>query len=154
MILLRVAPDVETDTHRYLQTGHASAKFGFPLRNGEAKAAILHILREGRLHLAGLHAHTGTMLRETRPYEECLERLLELAAAVYDDAHWWPEEISPGGGWAIDTPDCLDTPRVEVLAQALQRSMERTIGSSGVASRSTRRKLIGSALRGFTRATG
>src|SRR5689334_5249833 len=36
-VLLRIAPDVETNTHRYLQTGHASAKFGFPLSNGEAR---------------------------------------------------------------------------------------------------------------------
>src|SRR6185312_14740528 len=36
-VLLRVAPDVDTDTHRYLQTGHAASKFGFPLSNGEAR---------------------------------------------------------------------------------------------------------------------
>jgi len=126
-VLLRVAPDVETDTHRYLQTGHASSKFGFPLSNGEAKAAILRILQEGRLHLVGLHAHTGTMLRETRPYEECLERLFILAAEIYDETHWWPEEISPGGGWAIDTAGEMAVPRVEILAQALQKVMERNL---------------------------
>jgi diaminopimelate decarboxylase len=124
-VLLRVAPDVETNTHRYLQTGHASSKFGFPLNNGEAKAAILRILQEGRLHLMGLHAHTGTMLRETRPYEESLERLLILAADVYGETHWWPEEISPGGGWAVATPDDTTAPNVELLAQALQKVMEQ-----------------------------
>jgi len=68
-VSLRVAPDVDTKTHRYLQTGHAASKFGFPLSNGEAKAAILRIVEEGKLRLFGLHAHIGTMLRETRPYE-------------------------------------------------------------------------------------
>lgn len=122
-VLVRVAPNVETDTHRYLQTGHATSKFGFPLGNGEAKAAIQHILSKGRLHLAGLHAHNGTMLRETRPYEQSLERLLLLADELYNEMHWWPEEISPGGGWAIATSDEPSTPGIEVLAQALQRSM-------------------------------
>src|SRR6266704_4301085 len=84
-VLLRVAPDVSTDTHRYLQTGHAASKFGFPLINGEAKAAILRILSEGQLRLLGLHAHTGTMLREARPYQESLERLLALAYEVYQE---------------------------------------------------------------------
>jgi diaminopimelate decarboxylase len=126
-VLLRVAPDVETETHRYLQTGHASSKFGFPLNNGEAKAAILRILQDGRFHLKGLHAHSGTMLRETRPYEECLERLLILAADVYGEIHWWPEEISPGGGWAVATPDETVAPNVELLAQALQRVMEQRL---------------------------
>jgi diaminopimelate decarboxylase len=123
-VLLRVAPDIATDTHRYLQTGHAAAKFGFPLFNGEAKAAILRILHDERLHLVGLHAHVGTMLKETRPYEECLERLFALAAEIYQETQWWPEEMSPGGGWAIDTVESEPVPGVEVLAQALQQRMQ------------------------------
>lgn len=130
-VLVRVAPDVQTDTHRYLQTGHATSKFGFPLGNGEAKAAALRIIGEGKLHLLGLHAHSGTMLREVRPYQESLERLLMLAGEVYAETQWWPEEISPGGGWAIDTPDDVATQGVEVLAQALQISMERALLAIG-----------------------
>jgi diaminopimelate decarboxylase len=122
-VLLRVAPDVATDTHHYLQTGHAASKFGFPLGNGEAKAAILRIVGEGQLRLLGLHAHSGTMLRETRPYEESIQRLLLLAEDVYKETQWWPNEISPGGGWAVETPDSISPPGVEMLAQALQVSM-------------------------------
>jgi diaminopimelate decarboxylase len=128
-VLLRVAPDVETDTHRYLQTGHAASKFGFPLGNGEARTAILRILNEGELQLLGLHAHSGTMLRETRPYMECLQRLIDLAREVYEETQWWPQEISPGGGWAIDEPGQSSTPGVEVLAQALQFTMEQQLAS-------------------------
>ena len=122
-VSLRVAPEVETKTHRYLQTGHAASKFGFPLGTGEAKAAILRIVEESQLRLLGLHAHNGTMLRETRPYEESIQRLLLLAEDVYREIRWWPSEISPGGGWAVETPDVLSTPGVEILAQALQVSM-------------------------------
>ena len=106
-----------------LQTGHAASKFGFPLGNGEAKAAILRIVNEGKLRLLGLHAHNGTMLRETRPYEESLQRLLLLAGDVYRETQWWPNEISPGGGWAVETPDVSSTPGIEILAQALHVSM-------------------------------
>jgi diaminopimelate decarboxylase len=126
-VLLRVAPDVATDTHRYLQTGHASSKFGFPLGNGEAKSAILRILREDDLRLLGLHSHSGTMLREARPYQESIERLLALAGEVYAVSGWWPLEISPGGGWAVETPDSNTTPDVEILAQALQLTMQREV---------------------------
>ncbi len=123
-VLLRVAPAVETDTHRYLQTGHSAAKFGFPLTTGEAKAAVLQIVGEDQLRLRGLHAHSGTMLRETRPYQECLIRLLTLASEVHAENGWWAEEISPGGGWGIDTPDGEKMPGVEMLALALQQTME------------------------------
>jgi diaminopimelate decarboxylase len=128
-VLLRVAPDVATDTHRYLQTGHASSKFGFPLGNGEAKSAILRILREDDLRLLGLHSHSGTMLREARPYQESLERLLALAGDVYAVSGWWPLEISPGGGWAVETPDSNAIPDVEILAQALQLTMQREVAA-------------------------
>ncbi len=126
-VLLRVAPDIDTVTHRYLQTGHAASKFGFPLSNGEARAAILRILHDGELQLLGLHAHSGTMLRETRPYIECLQRLITLARDVYHETHWWPQEISPGGGWAIDEPGQPSTPGIEALAQALQATMEQEL---------------------------
>lgn len=129
-ILLRVAPEVETDTHRYLQTGHASSKFGFALT--EAKSICEDILRAAVLRLVGLHAHTGTMLRETRPYQECLECLLTLAGEIHNETGWWPGEISPGGGWAIDTIDEEEpSPDVAVLAQALQETMQRVMARIG-----------------------
>src|SRR5581483_4043125 len=130
-VRVRVAPEVETATHRYLQTGHASSKFGFHLSNGEAKASVLRILRENQLDLRGLHAHSGTMLREARPYAECLERLLALAAEVQRETSWWPREISPGGGWAIDTPDAQGMPGIGVLAATLQESMLRGLAAAG-----------------------
>ena len=122
-VSLRVAADVDTNTHRYLQTGHAASKFGFPLATGEAKAAIIRIVKEGKLRLLGLHAHNGTMLRETKPYEESIQRLLLLANEVYREIQWWPTELSPGGGWAVEGPDVFSPPGVETLAQALQVSM-------------------------------
>jgi diaminopimelate decarboxylase len=120
-VLVRVAPDVQTATHRYLQTGHAASKFGFALGKGEAKAALTRILADDRLCLVGLHAHIGTMLRETRPYEECIERLFALACEVYDETGWWPREVSPGGGWDVDGAG------VELLARALQVQVERQL---------------------------
>jgi diaminopimelate decarboxylase len=122
-VLLRVAPDVETETHRYLQTGHASSKFGFPLHNGAAKAALLRILQTDRLRLLGVHAHSGTMLRDVRPYQQTLARLLALVGEIHHETGWWPEEISPGGGWAIETLEQQDVPSISMLAKALQESM-------------------------------
>ncbi|HLX39889.1 MAG TPA: hypothetical protein VKR42_05125, partial [Ktedonobacteraceae bacterium] len=126
-----VTPEVETETHTYLQTGHASSKFGFPLGNGEAKAAALQVIREKQLQLLGLHAHSGTMLRDVTPYQECLEHLLELAAELYQEAQWWPQEISPGGGWAVPTPDGSTMPGIAQLARALDFSMNQRLAAAG-----------------------
>ncbi len=83
------------------------------------------------MRLLGLHAHSGTMLREVLPYQECLERLLALAAELYSEAQWWPAEISPGGGWAIATPDSEPVPAIEELARALHISMEQGLAAAG-----------------------
>jgi len=53
-VLLRVAPEVETDTHRYLQTGHASSKFGFALAEAKQQVSIFcmkrHCVLSGYMH--------------------------------------------------------------------------------------------------------
>lgn len=130
-VLLRVAPEVETATHHYLQTGHASSKFGFHLENGEARAALLRIVQDKQLDLLGLHAHAGTMLRDPQPYASVLERLLALASDIHSETGWWPREISPGGGWGIDTPGALDIPEISVLAATLQTAMLRGVAAAG-----------------------
>ncbi len=128
-VMVRVAPEVETNTHRYLQTGHASAKFGFALSTGEARAAILRILDERSLDLVGLHAHSGTMLREVASYQMTLHRLLELATDIYRECGWWPAEISPGGGWGIQTVDVPEMPAILQLARAFEDCMRETFSS-------------------------
>jgi diaminopimelate decarboxylase len=82
------------------------------------------------LRLLGVHAHIGTMLKDALSYQVCVERLFLLVGEVHTETGWWPEEISPGGGWAIDTPDDSSVPGVEVLAQALQASMERVLAAT------------------------
>lgn len=132
-VMIRVAPEVETDTHRYLQTGHAASKFGFHLGNGDARAAVMRVLQDGQLDLRGLHAHIGTMLSDVRPYIESLERLLALAVEVYRMTGWWPRDISPGGGWAVGTPESPEAPDVVVLAAALQESMQSGLAAAAEA---------------------
>lgn len=70
------------------------------------------------------------MLRETKPYEESIERLLLLAEDVYRETQWWPEEISPGGGWAVETPENFSVPGVETLAQALELSLMNSLSTT------------------------
>src|SRR5260370_39056503 len=52
-----------------------------------------------------------------------LDKYLQLAKDIYREIQWWPSEISPGGGWAVETPDASSTPGVDILAQALQMRM-------------------------------
>jgi diaminopimelate decarboxylase len=83
-VLVRVTPDVETDTHAAIATGHADAKFGLGLAH--AGEAIERLRGSQRLELAGVHAHIGSQLFETAPFREGIEALGSLGEFEIVDA--------------------------------------------------------------------
>ena len=75
---IRVNPDVTTDTHPYISTGKSGIKFGVPLDQVTAAAAI--IATQPRLRLTTLAMHLGSQLSDTEPFRQGIRHLLELAA--------------------------------------------------------------------------
>ena len=100
-IWLRINPDVDVDTHGHTRTGHATSKFGLSLTDGTAEAVARQALDLDGVHLAGLHCHVGSQFREASPLVLAVERLLALAARLFAHTGWLPEDLSPGGGWAV-----------------------------------------------------
>jgi diaminopimelate decarboxylase len=95
-VLLRVVPEVQTDTHAAVATGHADQKFGLTL--AEAVEAIDRLQAEGWADVRGIHAHIGSQLFALAPYREAVAALAELGpfplydlggglAAAYTPAH-------------------------------------------------------------------
>lgn len=95
-IALRVNPDVDPKTHKYITTGKRENKFGVDLHAARA------ILRRGRrlknVRLAGLHAHIGSQIVQPRPYLQALDRLATLFDEFPDGK---PEFVDLGGGFGI-----------------------------------------------------
>ena len=100
-IWLRVNPNVDTDTHRHTQTGHAASKFGLSLSDGTAEATARNAMNRRGVALVGLHCHIGSQLRDPATLAQAAARLVELAARLRDATGWQPAELSPGGGWAV-----------------------------------------------------
>ncbi len=112
-VLVRVLPEVETDTHASIATGHADAKFGMGLAH--AAEALERIRACDRLEAAGLHMHLGSQLFDTEPFREGAEALLQLGEMeVYD----------LGGGLGVpytrDDPTLSVDDYVAAKAQALR----------------------------------
>src|SRR3954454_11862382 len=59
-VLLRVVPEVQTDTHHAVATGHADQKFGLTL--AEAAAAVERLHAVPWADLQGIHVHIGSQL--------------------------------------------------------------------------------------------
>ncbi len=82
-VLLRVVPEVHTDTHAAVATGHADQKFGLTL--AEAADAVDRLNAAGWADVRGIHAHIGSQLFDLAPYREAVAAIAELGPfPVYD----------------------------------------------------------------------
>lgn len=98
-VLIRVTPNIGTDTHPHIQTGHRTSKFGLPLEIMEC--AVKKIIDCPNLDLAGLHFHLGSQIENTEPFVESLEILLDLYLIIKQKYGATLSEISPGGGLGV-----------------------------------------------------
>jgi diaminopimelate decarboxylase len=95
---LRVNPDVDPQTHRYVTTGTRENKFGVDLVRAAGVFA-----RRGKfphVRLVGVHAHIGSQITATEPYVEAMRRV---AAFIRDQEVGGVgiETLDIGGGFGI-----------------------------------------------------
>jgi diaminopimelate decarboxylase len=96
-IAVRVNPDVDAPTHKYISTGKSKNKFGIGLdRAAEvyARAALLPNLR-----IRGLQTHIGSQILKAPPFAEAVRKLTPLVLEL--KAKHGLEFFSVGGGVGI-----------------------------------------------------
>ena len=97
-VSLRINPDVDAKTHRYISTGLAGNKFGIP--HERALGAYRRAAELKNLKVVGIDCHIGSQILETAPLDAALERVMELVAKVEAEgiaiAH-----VDLGGGFGI-----------------------------------------------------
>jgi diaminopimelate decarboxylase len=98
-IALRVNPDVDPRTHRYISTGKKESKFGMDigrsLRLAEAVATIPSV------SMIGMHMHIGSQITSTEPYGGAVAKGVEIIAQLRQMGHpiaWY----NMGGGFGIN----------------------------------------------------
>jgi diaminopimelate decarboxylase len=96
---IRVNPDVTTETHPYISTGKSGIKFGVPVDQVPAAAAL--IAAHPRLRLTTLAMHLGSQLSDTDPFRQGIARLLDLAAGLRADGRHAIQVLDIGGGLGI-----------------------------------------------------
>jgi diaminopimelate decarboxylase len=96
---IRVNPDVTVDTHPYITTGTAAAKFGIPA--DQVVPVARRIGSDPRLRLTGIAMHVGSQLLEVQPYVAGARRLAELVASIRGQGIATLESVGIGGGLGI-----------------------------------------------------
>ena len=111
-IAIRVNPDIDAHTHKYITTGTAANKFGINIETLDE--VLTTALNLSNLRLRGLHFHIGSQFTLMQPYLmlcETVNRLIDR----YEQQGIHFEMINVGGGLGInyDDPDEYPLPDFE-----------------------------------------
>jgi diaminopimelate decarboxylase len=119
---LRVNPDVDPKTHRYIATGKKESKFGMDIeraeRMAEAAAAIPSV------QMIGMHMHIGSQITSIEPYAGAVARGVDLISRLRRFGHpiaWY----NMGGGYGINYKGREAKP-VEEFARAILPGIKAT----------------------------
>ena len=111
-IALRINPNVDAKTHKYITTGLEENKFGIN-ENGLDK--VLDLLPElEHVNLIGIHFHIGSQISELAPFERLCIRVNEISTHV-EEKGFSLNHINVGGGLGINynEPDTQAVPDFE-----------------------------------------
>jgi len=97
-IALRVNPDVDPRTHRYISTGKKESKFGMDIERSLRVAAAAVAMSSVRM--IGMHMHIGSQITTTEPYAGAVAKGVEVIGQLRRMGHpigWY----NMGGGFGI-----------------------------------------------------
>lgn len=101
-VALRLNPDVEPETHKYIATGGAQSKFGISI--DEVKTALSRITDYQGIQIVGLHFHIGSGILNFSGFENLCRKANHinewLLSQGIDLQH-----LNMGGGLGIDYAD-------------------------------------------------
>ncbi|MFZ7088578.1 diaminopimelate decarboxylase [Curtobacterium sp. RRHDQ10] len=127
-VRLRINSGVHASTHEYLATAREDQKFGIPLSDAAAAAALVRA--EPSLAFVGLHSHIGSQIFDESGFREAARRLMEVHAALSVDGE--VPELNLGGGWGIDHTEADTAFAPEDIAEALARIVAAECAERGI----------------------
>ena len=108
-VAIRVNPDIDAHTHKYITTGTADDKFGIGIENLDSTISLAMTLPH--IHLKGLHFHIGSQITTMQPFVMLCDTINNLLDR-YEKQGIHFEIVNVGGGLGIDyqNPDAKAVP--------------------------------------------
>lgn len=129
-VLVRVNPDIEVETHRYIRTAHAGSKFGV---SGDVAAEMLLRARASDwLDPRGVHVHLGSQLLDTAPWQSVLVWLAGWAGGLRDQHDLVIDTLDIGGGLGIAYTAGQRPPAPREIATTVIDVLESTWRDAGL----------------------
>jgi D-ornithine/D-lysine decarboxylase len=100
-VTIRIVPEISTRSHKALQTGLLSSKFGLsPAEVGTAFSRALEY--GGAINLVGAHIHVGSQTPDALPYALAFGEMWKIFVELHKEHHHRLSHINIGGGLPID----------------------------------------------------
>lgn len=131
-LVIRLSPNIDAHTHRYMTTGVADSKFGLGINDGMAERAAREIGRYENLRLVGLHFHIGSQVFDTDALREALNAVLDVAADWRAKFDFNLRELNIGGGWGVAYNDAQKTLDVETFIANTTRVLREGLRARGL----------------------
>ena len=96
-IALRVNPDVEAGTHKYISTGTHENKFGIALNR--VAGVYERAAQMANIQIRGAQMHIGSQITQARPFAEAIEKVVPVVRGLKE--RHGVEFLSIGGGMGI-----------------------------------------------------
>ena len=96
---LRVNPDIEYKTHKFITTGKKETKFGVDIER--AKNVFADFADNDSVKLCAIHVHMGSGGKKIDPYVEAVKKTLPLIEQLRSQGHTI-EALDLGGGYGAD----------------------------------------------------
>ena len=122
-IALRLNPNVQANTHKYITTGLHENKFGIPADDIPVLFEMLPSL--SNITVTGLHFHIGSQILDLDTFRNLSERVNELQKD-FERNGIKPGHINVGGGLGIDygSPDKNPVPDFETYFSLFQKHLQ------------------------------
>lgn len=115
-IAIRLNPNVDPKTHKYITTGKLENKFG--VDSEKARFMAERCLALSAVRLIGIHLHIGSQITQPQTHAEALDAALVLIGELRERGHDI-QFVNVGGGYGIDYHTAGEALPISAFAELL-----------------------------------
>lgn len=118
---IRIRPNIMAGGNLKISTGHENSKFGIPI---EQLGEIVQLMKQYNIHIAGLHNHTGSEIKDVDVFMKVSSVFLEMIP-------YFPELqfLDMGGGFKVPYKEGDEGTDIQLLANEIM-AFERKIADT------------------------
>ena len=125
-VQLRITPGVYVHTHEFISTGQDDSKFGFNLKNGDARKAAERAASSPSVDLVGIHCHIGSNVFAAENFARAAEIMVLLVNEL------GLGEVTLGGGLGVAYVENEHAPTISEWAEQLQSATAKLAPNTAV----------------------